>query len=597
MRRLYTKIDLGKAYNPPGSATTYNYNPDNQLTSIARPDWKTIFYNYDVGGRLDKLTVPHGQISYAYDNVTGNLNTIKALDGGTFDITYDGFLPLKTTWSGSVSGSVSRTYNNNFLETSRSVNGANGISFSYDPDDFITQAGRLSITRETQNGFITDTVIDKIGDSISYNSFGEPTGYTAAFDGTDFYSTAYTRDKLGRITQKTETANGATHTYEYAYEKAGWLSEVRKNGTVVSQYQYDSNGNRLSLTKHGSVINGTYDVQDRNSSYGNYTFTYTGNGELASRRDTGTEAVTTYQYDVFGSLLSVTMPDSTVIDYVIDGMGRRVGKKIDGTLVQGFLYKDLLNPIAEIDDVGNVISRFIYGSKPNISDYMEKGGNAYRIITDHLGSPVLVVDITTGKVMQQMEYDEFGNVVSDTNPGFQPFGFVGGIYDQDTKLTRFGYRDYYAYTGRWTAKDPIRFNSGNTNLYGYVQNNPTNLVDLTGYQGEHVCNNKCPIKTITEKDLLEDPDFCRDTSFWTIRTTRRVFPNATKKGDKIVVWREISYSHLLNTAPGREYVFVNGKLTCLGTENKISPAIGKTDKGNCLFGLISWWRHSKVDKH
>jgi RHS repeat-associated protein len=70
--------------------------------------------------------------------------------------------------------------------------------------------------------------------------------------------------------------------------------------------------------------------------------------------------------------------------------------------------------------------------------------------------------------------------LSDTNPGFQPFGFAGGIYDNDTKLVRFGARDYDPVTGRWTAKDPIYFAGGDTNLYGYVQNNPVNFIDPSG---------------------------------------------------------------------------------------------------------------------
>jgi len=59
-------------------------------------------------------------------------------------------------------------------------------------------------------------------------------------------------------------------------------------------------------------------------------------------------------------------------------------------------------------------------------------------------------------------------------------GFAGGLYDPDTKLTRFGYRDYDAETGKWTAKDPIGFAGGDTNLYGYVFNDPVNFVDPTG---------------------------------------------------------------------------------------------------------------------
>jgi RHS repeat-associated protein len=99
---------------------------------------------------------------------------------------------------------------------------------------------------------------------------------------------------------------------------------------------------------------------------------------------------------------------------------------------------------------------------------MVRGGTTYRLISDHLGSVRLVVDASDGTVLQRMDYDEFGNVLQDTNPGFQPFGFAGGIYDRDTGLVRFGARDYEPETGRWTAKDPIRFLARDTNLYGYV---------------------------------------------------------------------------------------------------------------------------------
>jgi len=87
----------------------------------------------------------------------------------------------------------------------------------------------------------------------------------------------------------------------------------------------------------------------------------------------------------------------------------------------------------------------------------------------------------SGTIVKQIDYDSFGNVVTDTNPGFSvPFGFAGGLFDTDTGLVRFGYRDYDPATGRWTAKDPIDFAGGDTVLYGYVQNDPVNLVDPDG---------------------------------------------------------------------------------------------------------------------
>jgi RHS repeat-associated protein len=78
-----------------------------------------------------------------------------------------------------------------------------------------------------------------------------------------------------------------------------------------------------------------------------------------------------------------------------------------------------------------------------------------------------------------MDYDEFGNVMLDTSPGFQPFGFLGGIYDRDTGLVRLGARDYDPATGRFTAKDPSGFGGGE-NFYLYGEGDPVNMADVTG---------------------------------------------------------------------------------------------------------------------
>jgi RHS repeat-associated protein len=111
---------------------------------------------------------------------------------------------------------------------------------------------------------------------------------------------------------------------------------------------------------------------------------------------------------------------------------------------------------------------------------MVKGGVTYRFIKDQVGSPRLVVDVATGTVAQRIDYDVFGMVTLNSNPGFQPFGFGGGVYDADTGFVRFGARDYDARTGRWTAKDPIRWQGDQENLYVYVGGDPVNWVDPSG---------------------------------------------------------------------------------------------------------------------
>ena len=84
-------------------------------------------------------------------------------------------------------------------------------------------------------------------------------------------------------------------------------------------------------------------------------------------------------------------------------------------------------------------------------------------------------------MVKKIVYDSYGNIISDTNPDFKvPFGFAGGLYDSDTKLVHFGYREYDPAIGRWISKDPLLFGGGDSNLYGYVLQDPVNLVDPTG---------------------------------------------------------------------------------------------------------------------
>jgi RHS repeat-associated protein len=212
--------------------------------------------------------------------------------------------------------------------------------------------------------------------------------------------------------------------------------------------------------------------------YGDASYTYTNNGELYSKTDSG--GTTTYSYDMFGNLRNVAMPNGEVIEYVLDARNRRIVKKVNGALVQGMVYVGQHEPVAELDGVGGIVSSFVYASKGHVPDYMVKGGITYRVFSDHLGSVRLVVNSADGSIAQRIDYDEYGNVTNDTNPGFQPFAFAGGIYDQHTKLIRFGARDYDPFTGRWTSKDPILFAGGDLNLYGYVISDPVNYIDPSG---------------------------------------------------------------------------------------------------------------------
>jgi len=103
------------------------------------------------------------------------------------------------------------------------------------------------------------------------------------------------------------------------------------------------------------------------------------------------------------------------------------------------------------DPVNGETTRSRYTArKGHVHDYLVKvkGGATYRIISDHLGSVRLITNASDNSIAQRIDYDEFGNIVADSNPDFQPFAFACGIYDQHTKQVRFGARDYDAFSGR-----------------------------------------------------------------------------------------------------------------------------------------------------
>jgi RHS repeat-associated protein len=464
----------------PGTGeTTLAYDADGYITTLTRPGGQVVTINYDAAGRpITRTVTSNGTDTFSY-NAAGRIASAVAASGVSVAYTYDGDLVTGNTWSGPVAGNVTRTYDRGLRLASQSVDGANTITFGYDDDGLLTAAGSLLIARESQDGRATGTTLGIVSSTLAYNTFGEATDYTASAGGNPVYTVGLSLDALGRVTQKVETVEGVTDTSTYSYDLAGQLTAVAKNGVTVESYAYDANGNRTSATVGGSTASGAYDDQDRQTQYGSATFEYSAAGDLVSKTDGG--QVTTYDYDALGNLLAVTRPDATVIAYVIDAENRRVGKTLNGTLVKAFLYGDALRPVAELDATGTLVSRFIYAGR-HVPAAMVKDGITYRIVTDPVGSVRLVVDSATGAIVQRIDYDTFGNVLQDTNPGFQPFGFAGGLYDPDTGLVRFGKRDYDPATGRWTAKDPLDFAGGDSNLYRYARNDPVNATDPLGTQ-------------------------------------------------------------------------------------------------------------------
>ena len=145
------------------------------------------------------------------------------------------------------------------------------------------------------------------------------------------------------------------------------------------------------------------------------------------------------------------------------------------------------------------------------------------LVTDHLGTPRMVVDQTgTLAGVKRHDYLPFGEeLFAPTGGRTAALGYVSSISDgvrqqfnqkerdTETGLDYFNSRYYSAVQGRFTSADSVfgrPINPQTLNLYSFVRNNPLKYVDPSGHQDE--TNKKKPRKKGEEDcgDCINTPE-------------------------------------------------------------------------------------------
>ncbi|MBB5347171.1 carboxypeptidase regulatory-like domain-containing protein [Desulfoprunum benzoelyticum] len=484
----YNRVNNRAAFTSPlGGATGYAYNEERQLTRVTLPSTRTITNTYS-SGRLTKTATPEWVNVYSYA-CGANVDTITR---GTevIDYSYDGSLVTGVSQSGTLAAALGLSYNNDFRLATLTYGGATE-KMEYDKDGLLTGSGGFVIGRNSGNGLAEKVTDSSFTLSRRFNDYGEVDGSAIDVAGA-VYSYDLTRDDGGRIESRTETVAGASRRFQYGYDPLGRLQTVTRDGILVEEYRYDGNGNRSYQMNADLGIAGrtfSHSIADHTLTAGPVSYQFDEDGNLAARFEDG--ATTRYTYSAAGELLRVVRPDGAVIAYVHDPLGRRIAKQVNGATVEKYLWSGRTTLLAVYDGNDTLRQRFHYADD-RMPLAMTTGGATYYLAYDQVGSLRLVVD-SGGAIVKRIDYDSFGNILSDSNPGFTiPFGFAGGLYDRDTGLVRFGFRDYLPEIGKWTAKDPIDFAGGDSNLYGYVANDPVNFIDFDGLETLVIINGPTP---------------------------------------------------------------------------------------------------------
>jgi RHS repeat-associated protein len=481
----YTVDNLLASYTPPGNAPyAFSHDLNGDVTQVTLPGGRAEQYSQDNLGRLTALSYPEAAVafSYAAGDASNQVQRVTRTPAGggpaqQIALAHDGSLLTSATSSGVATGTYNYRYDSSFLLAGMDlVSGSDTVTtnFTHDQDGLLTGDGPFTLTRGGPAGLASGLGDGTLSVSLSYDTLGRLVRRTHSVGGRQVYDVQLTYDNVGHIVRKVEAAGGTTHTLAYAYDADGQLTQVTQDGAVVEAYAYDADGNRISRqTGTGPAETASYDAQDRILQQGGVSYHFNADGYLVQR---GSD---TFQYSTRGELLQATVGGQT-ITYAYDGLGRRVGRT-DSSGTYQYLYgnPDSAFQVTAVRAPSGQLTTLYY-DEAGILFALERGGARYYVAADQVGTPRVVSD-ATGQVVKVLDYDSFGDLRSDSNPGFDlPIGFAGGLADGATGLVRLGSRDYDPASGRWTARDPSLYDGMQPNLYAYVGNNPVNLTDPAG---------------------------------------------------------------------------------------------------------------------
>jgi RHS repeat-associated protein len=301
--------------------------------------------------------------------------------------------------------------------------------------------------------------------------------------------------------------------YQLVAADGTYQSAPNKRASYTLALSYDDLGNLTAKHQLHQVVSGNNPVTQQKTSYdqvyayggprphapthiGSRTFQYDLDGNQSGWQEDANGTRRTLAWDEEDRLAAVADNGQTT-RFLYDADGTRANKAgPHGETIYVDPYFTVRNGETGNRHVWVDGVRVATKVVPNANDPSSE--KLYFYQTDHLGSTRFVTD-DRGLAWQHLEYFPTGETWVDEHSETQrtPWQFSGKEMDEETGLNYFGFRYYDARQSQWINPDPILdelldtgklarsdLSDGSFHLpghvYGYVANDPANLVDPNG---------------------------------------------------------------------------------------------------------------------
>ena len=544
--RTYHRDTAGRVRTlnrPSGVQSSYQYDAVGRVLGVRHSDGTEEGYRYRRDGALVKAVNDSGSLAFERDAV-GRI--IKESGGGEWVASTFDLLGRRTSIRSSKNFEqhIDRNPMGDVLGVRAGVSQLRATS--PEPEPSIAETGGQTGGR-LEAMFEAHFTRDELGLELERSL---PGGVRARWE----------RDKLGRpLRHELRSGANLLFAKQYVWESNDRLRMVVDALKGPVKYTHDALGNlaaavyedgRIDLRMPDAVGNlfRTEARDDRKygpagqllesrGPDGTTRYEYDADGNLAQKTepDGGTWL---YNWNAAGMLAKVTRPDGETVEFGYDPLGRRIWKKYRGKTTRwiwdgnvplhewveldaaAFGNDEVAPPTAAADHAAAArlaaqltTSRPAQGPPPAegtkahpITWVFEPesfaplaklvGTDRYSIITDHLGTPMSMLD-AEGRQTWAADTDAYGdlrNVVGDRQAC--PFRWPGQYEDAETGLYYNRFRYYQPSVGHYIQADPIGLRGG-LQLYGYVRDpltwvDPLGLCGQSGQPNENVASSMGP---------------------------------------------------------------------------------------------------------